>query len=81
MDAVVDPVLDAVVDAVTPDSTTLADLLMSSGVARTCPDCMDERIFVPVDESITDELCCTSCGAAVLLDPFLDRAAFASRVA
>lgn len=50
-----------------------ADILMLHGVARTCPDCNGERIFVPVDEGAeSSDLCCTECGAAVLADPVLD---------
>ncbi len=61
-----------------------ADLLMLSGVAATCADCGDERIFVPVDDPSTPgEFCCTACDAAVFLltlaDPAHGRAA--SRVA
>ena len=54
-----------------------ADLLMLHGVARDCPDCGGERVFVPVDESGAEasELCCTDCGAALLADPVLDYAA------
>ncbi|MBA2561115.1 MAG: hypothetical protein H0V07_14750 [Propionibacteriales bacterium] len=48
-----------------------ADVLMLSGVTRPCPDCHDERIFMPIDECDGDgcEFCCTSCGAALLVDP------------
>jgi hypothetical protein len=54
-----------------------ADILMLHGVARDCPDCAGERIFVPVDDTgdETSELCCTDCGAALLADPALDYAA------
>jgi hypothetical protein len=53
-----------------------ADILMLHGVARDCPDCEGERIFLPVDETgrETGELCCTDCGAAVLTDFALDDA-------
>jgi hypothetical protein len=56
------------------DMNDSADILMLHGVARDCPDCVGERIFVPVDETGLDscELCCTDCGAAVLADPALD---------
>ena len=51
-----------------------ADILMLHGVARDCPDCGGERIFVPVEEASTDavELCCTDCGAALIADVALD---------
>ena len=52
-----------------------ADLLMLRGVVRPCPDCANDRIFVPVaDDCDRDacEFCCTSCGAAVLIDPVLE---------
>lgn len=61
-----------------------ADLLMLSGVVRPCPDCADERIFVPVLEDCDRdacEFCCTSCGAAVLIDPVLEAAVTVRRVA
>jgi hypothetical protein len=57
----------------------IADLLMLSGVARTCPDCHDERIFVPIDAA--GEFCCTICGAALLIDPVFDEAERVTRVA
>jgi hypothetical protein len=61
----------------------IADLLMLSGVVRSCPDCHDERIFLPAGaillESVHDgEYCCTGCGAALLIDPALDLAMPAS---
>ena len=48
-----------------------ADLIMLTGLVRPCPDCGDARIFVSTDECGDDrcEFCCTSCGAAVLIDP------------
>ncbi len=61
-----------------------ADLLMLTGVARPCPDCNADRIFVPVDEDAdrtAAEYCCTACGAAMLIDPCLDRALAITRVA
>ncbi|MGH3504346.1 MAG: hypothetical protein ACRDQA_26120 [Nocardioidaceae bacterium] len=55
-----------------------ADLLMLQGMTRVCPDCGDERIFIPVDDAPGEAdhgaFCCTSCGAAVLLDPDLSPA-------
>lgn len=45
----------------------IADLLMLSGVVRVCPDCRDERILLPADDAVA--YCCTSCGAAVVIDP------------
>ncbi|CAA9356865.1 MAG: hypothetical protein AVDCRST_MAG72-1866 [uncultured Nocardioidaceae bacterium] len=41
-----------------------SDFLMLRAVAALCPDCTDERVFVPVD---SDSYCCTTCDAAVLL--------------
>ncbi len=51
-----------------------ADTLMLTAVARECPDCSDERIFVPVDDCGQEacEFCCTACGAALLIDPAFD---------
>ncbi len=52
-----------------------ADLLMVSGVVSFCPDCGDDRLFVPVrDECATDgcEFCCTTCDAAVYLMSFAE---------
>jgi hypothetical protein len=48
-----------------------ADLLLLIVVARPCPDCTDERLFVPADADQADggEYCCTWCGAALLIDP------------
>ena len=48
-----------------------SELLMVKGIVRPCADCSDERIFMPVDECDSDacEFCCTSCGAAVMIDP------------
>jgi hypothetical protein len=61
----------------------LADILMVSGVSRSCPDCLDVRIFVPADDEHPDTAayCCTDCGAAVLIDPGFEYDALASRVA
>lgn len=58
-----------------------ADLLMRSGIVQMCPDCRGERIFVSIDECDADgcEFCCTSCGAAVLIDPICDYGIVASR--
>jgi len=53
----------------------LSNLLMTSGVAATCADCGDERLFVPVDEDApAGAYCCTSCDAAVFLLAVVDRA-------
>lgn len=49
-----------------------ADQLLLGSVVSVCGDCLQERIFVPVDadcDSIACEFCCTVCGAAVLIDP------------
>lgn len=50
-----------------------ADMLMLRGVARPCPDCAEERLFVPADHDRVDtgEYCCTWCGAGLLIDPTL----------
>jgi hypothetical protein len=57
----------------------IADLLMLSGVVRSCPDCHDERIFLPAGAFPTEDesgaYCCTVCGAALLIDPALDAVA------
>jgi hypothetical protein len=61
-----------------------ADLLMLTGVARPCPDCHADRIFVPVDDDCDRsacEYCCTTCGAAMLIDPFFDHSPVITRVA
>ncbi len=57
------------------------DVLMRSGIVQMCPDCRGERIFVSIDECDADgcEFCCTSCGAAVLIDPICDYAIVAGR--
>jgi hypothetical protein len=48
-----------------------AEVLMLSGVARFCPDCLDHSVFVPVDDCDRDrcEYCCAACGAAIVIDP------------
>jgi hypothetical protein len=44
-------------------------LLMLSGVSRPCPDCADDRVFVPADDiDAAGAYCCTACGAALLVD-------------
>ncbi len=60
-----------------------SETLMLSGIVRACPDCVDERIFVPVSDCDGDgcEFCCTSCGAAVMIDPVCDYTVVATRVA
>jgi hypothetical protein len=63
------------------DMADIADLLMLSGVVRSCPDCHDDRIFVPIDNTPAGEYCCTSCGAGLLIDPALDSAPDRARVA
>jgi hypothetical protein len=47
------------------------DMLLLRGVARPCPDCAEERLFVPADLEQADygEFCCTWCGAGLLIDP------------
>jgi predicted RNA-binding Zn-ribbon protein involved in translation (DUF1610 family) len=49
------------------------DMLLLKGVARPCPDCAEERLFVPAELDRTDatEYCCTWCGAGLLIDPAL----------
>jgi hypothetical protein len=42
------------------------EVLMLRGVTGRCPDCVDERILLPVDDD-GFEFCCTDCDAAVLL--------------
>ncbi|HET7172773.1 MAG TPA: hypothetical protein VFI30_00670 [Nocardioidaceae bacterium] len=48
-----------------------ATLLMLGGVFRRCPDCQGDRIFLPADggPGESGEICCTACGAALLVDP------------
>jgi len=60
-----------------------ADLLMLSGVVRDCPDCAAERIFVATDDGPDPGVayCCATCGAAILVDLFLDSASAAIKVA
>lgn len=56
---------------------------MTSGVVRHCPDCDAHQIFMPVDDRAADHpidlnasaYCCASCGAAILVDLFLEPAA------
>ena len=44
-------------------------LLMLSGVSRPCPDCADDRVFVPADDAdAPGAYCCTACGAALLIE-------------
>jgi len=47
------------------------DMMVLKGVARPCPDCAEERLFVPADLEQPDvaEYCCTWCGAGLLIDP------------
>jgi hypothetical protein len=62
-----------------------ADVLMLSAVARFCPDCGHQSLFVPVDDCDCDsdrcEFCCTSCGAAIMVDPAFVEAIPIGRVA
>jgi hypothetical protein len=48
------------------DRRVMDEVLMLRGLVGLCPDCRDERILLPVDDS-GFELCCTDCDAAVLL--------------
>jgi hypothetical protein len=44
-------------------------LLMMSGVSRPCPDCADDRVFMPADDAeAPGAYCCTDCGAALLIE-------------
>lgn len=47
------------------------DRLLFEGVARPCPDCAEERLFVAaaIERGELSEYCCTWCGAALLIDP------------
>jgi hypothetical protein len=48
-------------------------LLMLSGVSRPCPDCADDRVFVPADDAdAPGAYCCTDCGAALLIEVEFD---------
>ena len=42
---------------------------MLSGVSRRCPDCADDRVFMPADDSdAPGAYCCTDCDAALLIE-------------
>jgi hypothetical protein len=60
-----------------------ADVLMLSAVARFCPDCRGQSLFLPVDDCESDrcEFCCASCGAAIVIDPALEETVPLIRVA
>jgi hypothetical protein len=60
-----------------------AEVLMLTGVVRPCPDCHGERIFMPAEACDGDvcDYCCTTCGAAVMIDPALDLPVVMARVA
>jgi hypothetical protein len=62
---------------------TTVELLLLDAVTRHCPDCGDERIFVAADCERPEacEFCCTTCGAALLVDPLFDYSVRTSRVA
>jgi hypothetical protein len=48
-------------------------LLMLSGVSRPCPDCADDRVFMPADDAeAPGAYCCTDCGAALLIEVGFD---------
>ncbi|HET7387538.1 MAG TPA: hypothetical protein VFJ19_12830 [Nocardioidaceae bacterium] len=44
-----------------------SDLLMLSGRMAECPDCGEQRLFLPVDRPDSGEFCCTGCDAAVYM--------------
>ena len=52
-----------------------ADVLMLTGIDWACPDCAQVRIFVAPEGceegSAGGDFCCTQCGAALLINPFL----------
>jgi hypothetical protein len=61
-----------------------AEILMLSAVARFCPDCLDQSLFLPVDDECEGdrcEFCCASCGAAILIDPAFEETVPLVRVA
>jgi len=62
-----------VVRANVGDMDDRSELLMAFGVVGACADCRDDRLFVPVDDDVSylGEFCCTSCGAAIVIDPLL----------
>ncbi len=65
----------ATVELMTNTAALAADLLLMSDLVRDCPDCAAERIFVPTDDGLdpgVGSYCCTTCGAAILMDLFLD---------
>ncbi|MEJ7706706.1 MAG: hypothetical protein WKF82_05085 [Nocardioidaceae bacterium] len=62
--------------------TNPAEKLLLDGVVRACPDCLGDRIFVSVEcEGDHCEFCCTTCGAAVMIDPLFDYRPAIPRVA
>lgn len=53
------------------------DLLLLKSVVSACAECGGERIFMPVDDECGGgacEFCCTTCEAAILINPLLTRA-------
>jgi uncharacterized protein (DUF983 family) len=52
-----------------------ADVLMLTGIEWPCPDCGQGQIFVAPEGceegSAGCDFCCTQCGAALLINPFL----------
>jgi len=66
------PILSAVRVTV-DDMDHRSELLMTLGVVGACDDCRDERLLVPVDDGsgYLGAFCCTTCGAATLIDPLL----------
>lgn len=53
------------------------DLLLLESVVSACAECGGERLFVPVNDDCGGgacEFCCTTCEAAILIDPALTRA-------
>jgi hypothetical protein len=55
--------------------TERADILMLTGIEWNCPDCAQMQVFVApegCEESTSAcDFCCTQCGAALLINPFL----------
>jgi uncharacterized protein (DUF983 family) len=54
---------------VEPGLGNSVDMAILHGVARPCPDCAEERLFVPTLQDEVGDFSCTWCGAALFIDP------------
>lgn len=61
----------------------LSEILMLTGIERSCPDCRRPSVFIVVDDGDggIGEFCCTACGAAILIDPAFDDVRLVAHVA